>query len=194
MVDQIENYYQDSMASYNIVLVSMFHGGGYGPTILDSLGNKHVYSVVGLKKVIDGVPQFGSLEEFRYTIWHEFSHSYVNPVVDSLYVDIEQYSTLLEPIQEEMQAQSIADWKDCITEHIVRAVTIRLAYLHLGEEAGDKAKQMEINMGFHYVDEICEILEVYESKANNYSSFADFFPAIITLLENMETELSSVPK
>ncbi|MFW5700426.1 MAG: hypothetical protein ACOCWM_01945 [Cyclobacteriaceae bacterium] len=53
---------------------------------------------------------------------------------------------------------------------------------------------MEMDMGFRYVDEICEILEVYETGTDTYSSFADFFPAIITLLENMETELSSVPK
>lgn len=194
MINQIEDYYQDSMASYNIILVSMLHGGGYGPIIRDSLDNEHVYSIIGPKRIIDGLPHFGSLEEFRYTIWHEFSHSFVNPVVDSLYQEIEPYSALFAPIKEKMKIQSITDWKDCITEHIVRAVTIRLEYLYLGEKAGDKAKKMEMDMGFHYVDEICEILEIYETGTDTYSSFADFFPAIITLFENMEEELSSGPK
>lgn len=185
MVLQMEDYYGEQQASYNIVLASMLHPGGYGPHLYDSLGNKHIYSIIGPKSINDGLPQFGTLEEFRYLIWHEFSHSFVNPVVDEFYADIDQYKSLFNPLAEKLKNQRIADWRDCVTEHVVRAVTVRLSYLYLGEMEGEKAMERETGMGFAYVPELCRELEKYESQREQYPTLSDYYPRIIELFGEM---------
>lgn len=189
MVCQIEDYYRTDKGSYNIILVSMFHGGGYGPVIKDSMGVDHVYSVIGPKRIEDGLPQFGNFDEFRYTIWHEFSHSFVNPVVDNNFHKLEPHACLYDTLKNKLQMQGIADWKDCFTEHVVRAVTVRLSYIYLGREAGDEAMNREVEMGFTYVPAICEVLRFYESEPGQFVSFADIFPHFIELLEDLKSEL-----
>ncbi len=189
MVVQIEDYYREGKGSYNIILVSMFHGGGYGPVIRDSMGIDHIYSIIGPKRVVDGLPQFGNLDEFRYTIWHEFSHSFINPVVDDNFQELEPYACLYEPLKNKLQVQGIADWKDCLTEHLVRAVTVRLTYIYSGQEAGDKAMNREVEMGFAYVPNICDVLKFYESEPEQFPSFSKLFPHLLKLLEDLESEL-----
>ena len=184
-VDQIEQYYGTSQAGYNIILASMIHPGGYGPNITDSLGNNHIYSIIGPKGISNGLPTFGSEEEFKYVIWHEFSHSFINPLVDSYYTDFEKYKSLLDPIKDKMVKHNSGDWNTCIAEHIVRAVTVRLAYLFEGEKAGEEAMKMETDQGFIYVKEICNRLKIFESDRAKYKTFQDFMPEIVYVFESL---------
>ena len=186
MVSRMEDYFGEQQSSYNIILASMFHPGGFGPNIYDSLGNKHVYSIIGPKSVSRGVPRFGTVDEFRYLVWHEFSHSVVNPIVDSLYDEMEPFSGLYDPLKEKLQHQIIGNWRDCIAEHIVRAVTVRLTCLYHGDKAGAEAMAKETGMGFSYVPDICRVLEDYEASRDVYPVFRDYYPRIIQLFSKLD--------
>ena len=62
-----------------------------------------------------------------------------------------------------------------ISEHVVRAVTTRLAYRELGEGPGDLALQKEYSQGYTYVGELAEELEI-RTQTGQVSHFR-VFPA-----------------
>ena len=63
-------------------------------------------------------------------IIHEFGHSFVNPVVDSIPpVDISKTERLFEPIKSAMEKQGYNTWKTCLYEHFVRAGEVVIAKL-----------------------------------------------------------------
>jgi hypothetical protein len=156
----LEAYYGMQEHSYNIVLVPLFHAGGFGPSVARPDGKSDVYSIGGPHGVDEqGLPAFGSQEGFRYLIWHEFAHSFVNPQTALHLDEVNAYAQLLKPIQDEMKKQAYGDWQTVVNEHIVRAITTRLSYLLVGQEAGDTALADETERSFIYLPALLEQLE-----------------------------------
>jgi hypothetical protein len=89
-----------------------------------------------------------------------------------------------------MKKQAYGDWQTCVNEHIVRAVTTRLAYREIGREAGEQALQSEKRKGFFYVEALCRRLEQYENQRAKYHTFVDFYPELINVFKELsEKEL-----
>jgi hypothetical protein len=181
----LEAYYGMQEHSYNIVLVPLFHAGGFGPRVARLDGSADVYSIGGPHGVdADGLPSFGSPESFRYLIWHEFAHSFVNPQT-ALHKDtVDSYAHLLKPIQNEMKKQAYGDWHTVVNEHIVRAITTRLSYLLVSQEAGNTARANETERSFIYLPALLDRLERYEANRDVYPTFADFYPELLTAFED----------
>jgi len=181
----LEAYYGMQEHSYNIVLVPLFHAGGFGPSVARPDGSSDVYSIGGPHAVDEqGLPAFGSQESFRYLIWHEFAHSFVNPQTALHLDEVNTYAHLLKPIQDEMKKQAYGDWQTVVNEHIVRAITTRLSYVLVGQEAGDAALAYETERSFIYLPELLEQLERYEANRDTYPTFADFYPELLTAFES----------
>jgi hypothetical protein len=87
-----------------------------------------------------------------------------------------------------MKKEGNRDWEAVVDEHIVRAVTVRLSYLVMGNDAGDLALEDEKRRGYIYVPEICERLKEYESKRTVYPSLAAFYPEIVKIFEKLTRE------
>jgi len=87
-----------------------------------------------------------------------------------------------------MRSQAYATWEICVNEHIVRAVTTRLAYLYLGQNAGDAALANEKGRGFYYIEALCESLEDYESNRDTYPTFESFYPQLIKVFKNLSEQ------
>jgi len=137
------------------------------------------------------LPHFGTVEGFRHLAWHEFSHSFVNPTTDKFREQVAQYESLYEPISAKMKRQAYGNWVICVNEHIVRAVTTRLAYREIGKEAGKEALRNEKRKSFVYVEALCKRLEQYENQREKYPTFVDFYPELINVFKEFsETEPS----
>lgn len=175
----IEDYYGTRQAGYHIVLAPLIDGEGYGPRVPRADRSCDIYSVVGGQSEPGGEPSFGSAEDFRYLIWHEFSHSFVNPLGDQHRAQLNQYARLYDPIAERMRRQAYGNWEIALNEHIVRAVTTRLAHRELGAAAGERARQYERERGFVYLDPLLQALERYEQNRTAYPTFAEFYPQLI---------------
>jgi hypothetical protein len=178
----LEDYYGMRQNSYNIILVPLFVGG-YGPRIKRTDGTYDIYSILGQMKLKDGLPVFGSESSFRYVVWHEFSHSFVNPTTAKFDREIDKYKALFEPISGKMSRQAYGNWQTCVNEHIVRAVTTRFTYREIGSDAGLRALNSERNRGFAYIQALCDRLVDYERHRDKYSTFVDFYPELIKVFK-----------
>lgn len=188
-VDQLETYYGQSQASYTIILAPLYHPGGFGPRVERGPGCYDVYNISGPYDVApDGVPTFGGTEELRRIVWHEFGHSFVNHLIDRhLDLVMEPCSVLLADVKARIEEAPNVSWAvfvhEWISEHVVRAVTTRLAYRELGEGPGDLALQKEYSQGYTYVGELAEELKRYERKRAKYPTFESFLPELLQVFE-----------
>jgi hypothetical protein len=82
-------------------------------------------------------------------------------------------------------AQYGAEWRVCVCEHLVRAVTTRLACRALGEADGEREMQAHAQQGFAYVAALCDRLREYERCRQTYPSIWDFFPRILDAFEEL---------
>lgn len=185
----LDDYYGMDRNSYNIVLAPLFHSGGYGPRIIGENGLYDIYGIIGPTKEDAGTPGF-SKKNIKYIVWHEFSHSFVNPTTERYKDEINKYEELFEPIKNIMEDQAYGQWQTCVNEHIVRAITARLTYIHDGEAAGDNLIVREKSKGFFYIEHLIKELEVYEKNRDLYPTFEDFYPNLIKVFKELsESEL-----
>lgn len=183
-IGPLENYYGMKQHSYNIILVPLFRGA-YGPRIKTADGTYDIYNITGPTGVANGIPTFGSAERFRHLAWHEFSHSFVNPITGKFHKEIAKYSSLYNPISDRMKQQAYGNWQTCVNEHIVRAVQVRLTYREIGKAAGYIALLIERGKGFCYVAALCERLKRYESHRDKYPTFVDFYPRLVDVFKEL---------
>jgi hypothetical protein len=192
-VGELEAYYGRSQASYTIILAPLCHPGGFGPRIERGPGLCDVYNISGpLGVAPDGVPTFGDTAELRRIVWHEFGHSFVNHLVDRhLDTVMQPCSVLLSHMRARVEGMPGMSWgvfvHEWVSEHVVRAVTTRLAYRELGTEAGDSALQKEHGAGWPYVGELAKELERYERNRTKYPSLEAFLPELLTVFRRVSS-------
>lgn len=184
-VSDIEDYYGMSSSSYNLILAPLFHPGGYGPRVRLPDGTHDVFYIGGPRGLEGNFPVWGGVEDFRYLVWHEFSHSFVNPTTHLFIDEVDRYAGLLDPIAGPMEEMAYGSWETCVNEHVVRAVTVRLAHLHQGEDVGEKSLMHERTRHFAYVEALCERLKIYEKKRDRYPCFIDFYPELIKVFKEL---------
>lgn len=184
IVKDLEDYYGIKQKSYNLILAPLFHPGGYGIKVNEENGIFDTYAIIGPYKTEDQIPVYDG-KEIRELIWHEFSHSFINPLNESHKNEISRYSSLYEPIKIIMKSSAYTNWETCVNEHLVRAVTTRLAYLKLGVNEGDAALQYEKKCGFIYIEELCNKLKVYEENRDQYKTLDDFYTEILKSFDRL---------
>lgn len=121
---------------------------------------------------------------------HEFSHPFVNPVIDSLPEElINRTASLFEPIKQPMANQGYTRWKSCLYEHFVRAGEILIAQ-NLGhrKRAAQLKSHYIIDRHFIYLPTILQQLEIYH-KQRVYS----YKQAVERAMQRLEKWGSRVP-
>jgi hypothetical protein len=182
-VGQIESYFGESQAAYSMVLAPLL-AGNFGPRIRLDEG-LHIYGIISPFGVRDGVPVFATEDQLRYLVWHEFGHSFVNPLAEANAARLDSAASLLEPIRARMQRLGYRDWRTVVNEHVIRAVTSRLAALHLGEEPGKMAVLRERAEGFAYVDPLATALVAYEAQRDRYRTFREYYPQLLRVVADL---------
>ncbi|HUA57817.1 MAG TPA: DUF4932 domain-containing protein [Verrucomicrobiae bacterium] len=181
----LEDYYGERQASYTVVLAPLLAKGNYGVRVKRADASLDIYGIISSVNVSDGVAQFGGEENLRYMVWHEFSHSFVNPEFDRMPGAVERSGKLMGPIQKQMASQAYPDWKIAVNEHMVRAVTSRLAFRILGDAAGQATLERERARGFAYVEALAGKLKEYEQNRQRYPTFHDFAPQLVAVLDGL---------
>ena len=177
---------RDGVNSFNIIPVPLCGGGGgYGPHV-EQEDRIDIYSIlISFDKESRGnVPIYGNEAIFKLLLRHEFSHSFVNRITDMYLEEVMKYQHLLDPIREEMDALNYGSWVTCLNEHIVRAVTVRLAISDSGPE-GSRALARAQEAGFIYTDELADALVEYENNREQYPDFISFYPRLLEVLSGL---------
>lgn len=115
---------------------------------------------------------------------HEFLHGYINPITEEK--GILNFDThMFDNLKEKMSLQGYPTDVEIINEHIVRAIQIRYIINEYNDEKwAESMTKWEEEQGFIYIRNILEKLEEFESNREEYKVFEDFYPEIISSLQN----------
>jgi len=173
MIAHMVDWYGYSLSSYNLVISPLVRGG-YGPALADAEGGIHAYCVVSID-----CSQFSDddLKQLSSWFFHEFSHSYVNPLVDKHWDLFKSGEELYNVIQKKMYA-AYNSWWVVVAEHLVRVNDHRLSELYFDSEEGTTL-QGEIDSGFLFIQAAYDAIRQYELEHQQHgTSYADYFPTI----------------
>ncbi|MEM8741947.1 MAG: DUF4932 domain-containing protein, partial [Pseudomonadota bacterium] len=179
----LEAYYGTPQQSYSIILTFLFDNHNYGIRSPSTTDRYDTFVILAPRHTAGSGFAFGHQSSLELLLWHEFSHSFVNPLSE-IYVDKLFESRLLAiPIDQQMRNMNYPNWITIVNEHVVRAITTRLAYQERGQVLGDAEREKEKNRGFIYLDAILEQLALYETSRTQYPTFADFYPQIVATFD-----------
>src|SRR4030042_6491918 len=97
--------------------------GNFGLGINTMSSTEH-YAVVSPNSGNGSIPVFEKYPILSL-IWHEFGHSFSNPLVNKYWDDFNDLYYLYDPIKQSMAGQFYRNWKSVVYEHLVRAVSCR---------------------------------------------------------------------
>lgn len=183
-VETINTYYNESKNSYTVIL-SPSLVGGYGMRVINQEKKMNIYGCLSTDKIKDRIPYY-SKEGLSNYLYHEFSHSFVNPQTDNYLSIVNATSALFSPLKEEMTAKSYGSWITCINEHIVRAVHIRILY-SLGEkDAAENLLEIEKSRRFVYIEPILNKLKQFEHDRDIHkTTFSQFYPELMATFDSL---------
>jgi hypothetical protein len=183
-VDVLEDFYGRSMKSYNLICTPLF-SGNYG--ISAGRGDRQdLYAVIGPCSLRGERTTFACFDYLESIALHEWSHSFVNRLVDQNWELFELSSHLFIPISRMMQRQAYPNWRVTLYEHLVRAC----GEIHLRgkvHEEFDKRSALRYHegKGFWYISHIVDLIGDYENQRDRYPAFGDFIPVIANELSQL---------
>ena len=180
-VGKLESYYNESKNSYTVILSPSF-SGGYGLRVPALNGGLDIYGCLNVSEMKDGVPYFSKLG-LSHFVWHEFSHSFINPLTDKYKARIEATSKLFTPLETEM---SYNKWWNCVNEHVIRAIYIRLISAYENEDAAKMQLENEKSLHFAYIEPLVEKLKQFEKErqAKNIT-FSEYYPILLSVFDSL---------
>lgn len=124
---------------------------------------------------------------------HEFSHSYVNPLVDAnLELFRESGEKFLDCARQKMQAAYYGLWPITVYETLVRGNTLRYTREHCSG-GFDALLASDIRTGFVWMPQTVELLGEYEANRGKYPTFASFLPRAAEGLKEIAAALPKAP-
>jgi len=127
-------------------------------------------------------------------IWHEFGHSFVNPLSEKYADKVSSLKMLFEPIKNSMSKQSYGNWTICVNEHIDRAVTVRLVELYMDSQLNKvfpltslELVELELSNHFIYIKPLIEKLKDFEKQRDETKiTFSEFYPELLNVLDSLQ--------
>ncbi|HCJ58453.1 DUF4932 domain-containing protein [Lutispora sp.] len=178
LLGYMEEFYGQKFDEYNVVLVTLFHTGGFGPSIAKG-EQRFIYSLLGPNDVADRIPVFWDCDYFTELEAHEFGHSFIPISGEEHFAEwIEKSEHLLEPISEEMAGLAYSDWDTVLEELILRACVIEMMKYYNPRRAEQLLAEEREN-GFIYIDTVCKSINKYLAHRAIYKNFNTFIPVII---------------
>jgi hypothetical protein len=173
-VPAMENFYGVKFNSYHLIpslTIPPTMGFGIKYSKANKITINNVFGPLGFQDIKEGKPLdlgFKDKEKIRELSTHEFGHSFVNPIIDSIpNTLIEQSRRLFDDIKVPMGNQGYSQWKVCLYEHFVRAGEIMIARnLGYKEEANKLLKEYIDIRRFIYLPIILTELEKYNIPNN----------------------------
>lgn len=128
-------------------------------------------ALTGLFYLDNGIPVFFNSPESYNLLIHEFSHGFINHIIDEIDIEQDILDKHCLPLTDEMKGMYGAT-KDMISEQVVRAVTIHLLAEHVDKDYANQKLEEDKAWGFLLVEDICELLRTKYDKGE--CSFQEF--------------------
>jgi len=187
----LEDFYGDSEKQFVFILAPVFNGYSFGPQVKNK-ENTTAYFISGFTEMKTGTPYF-TLDYLKMLIFHEFGHSFVNPVCQEYRTELYKYEYFSEYIKSRFLS-NYASWFAYCHEHIVRAGESILLEKAGFKKAAEENYKKNIRLGFTLLPFFKEKLEYYDSNKEKYATFKDFFPELLKVFTETGPVKSEKPK
>lgn len=181
IVSWLNNYFGFSGEEFHLVFApAMFPGGGYAANRME--GDKNIiFQIVRESGHSNEQPFFQKNIKLAALTFHEFGHSYINPVVGmqkKLIDDFKLYD-LYEPVKEKMKKIAYGTITTFFCETLVRSMTIVALEDYIGNtDFTNKLIQREESMGFYLTEFTYNKLIEYKKDRKKYKSFKEYLPIL----------------
>lgn len=186
IADELERYCGTQPDRYVIVLAPLLGRTWFGPSATAPDGTRISYAVIPPHTVAEGHLVFGSRSMLGDYVCHEFGHSFVNPLVDKHWAELDKHCALMEKIRYAEGQNYGREWKTCLYEHIDRAVTARIVLRQKGEAAYAQQLADDTRRGFVFVEALCRSLEAYEQNREKFPTLDSYFPELARVLARLQ--------
>lgn len=162
------------LGTYSIKLSPFQAPGGVANVVAEREdGTMEISSVIGPEIKESGI-DFWS-QRVPGTLWHESAHGVLDGLGD-LYAERIARSA---GAHASIGWNCYGTWNQCVKEHVVRSVMIRLMAREISEEAAEEQIRFEKEEHYPYLRAILEKLKIYEKERARYPTFADYYPRLL---------------
>ena len=173
-----------NQTDFNVIL-NFLGFGNFGPRLENSRG-KEFYAVICANGSNDQIPTFDRNGLYGL-LWHEFGHSFANPLIEEHLAEFEKLSPLWEPVKTSMQFQAYYEWKAVLWEHLANAVMCRLAADKFGEDYADlNYVRPLLGKRWIYLNVLLAALKNYEENRTTFPTLQSFMPKIVEAFQNIQ--------
>ncbi len=176
-----------------VIAIGLSNGGAnYGPKYLAPDGSEELYAVMGVWLTDEeGLPRFDA--SITGTLIHEFSHSYVNPVMGKHFGAMrEAAETVHAAVASQMARQQYGQWSIMMNESLVRAAVVRYFLKQQGPEAAAEEIDRQKQKYFVWIDELSDLLGQYETNRTTYPTFESFLPQVATFYNDLAPRITDL--
>lgn len=180
-----EQFFGYSPDNFKMYLALQNGSCNYGYPITYPGGKVVFVSVLGARfPDKNGIPTYPE-DWFLPVIIHEFTHSYINPLIISN-PDIfkELGEALLYAQSEKMNKHGYNLWNVIIQEYVVRAITIKYLDQNAGKSKAKNNINYDISAGFTEITGLVKLFGDYENNREKFRNIEDFLPEIKKYFEN----------
>ncbi len=181
-INLIEEQFGFRQNSYNYVLSSLMKGN-FGINFIDSKTAKlDVFSVF-------------ANDEFSLSpsiLFHEYSHSFINPLTDKYYDLVRINDCTYEKLKNYKLPDYLSgygDFKECINEHFVRAMAIHLMKKINQTEIASELLQNDLYRGYKFIPEILKKYDYYDANRATFLNFDQFYTELLKVF-NQDIKMS----
>lgn len=166
-LDEIRNLYNSSDEEYKIV-ISITANGGFSITTNNKRPEITYYKGLNYK---DG-EYFLDINRLILCAYHEYSHHFVNPIVDKYYDKITTKNDLCEEAKNNGLPQCYQNSNSYLYELFVRANENYLSKKYIPEEYYLDNIEWAKEISWYYIEDIISIIE---NNIDKYNSYEDLF-------------------
>lgn len=191
-------YYGVAPKEKFVVLIGVGNGGGnYGPKLIRSDIDETAYAIIG-EWLFDslGNPVFDEKSNTLPTLIHEFNHSFVNYVDEEHRKELEKAGLVIfRAVADKMQRQAYNNWKTVFDEALVRASVIRYLMTHNADTAvAYRDSQIQLSNWFVWIDQLVDLLGIYESNRKTYPTLESFMPRIVEFYDSVSENIDTLKR
>ncbi len=123
-----------------------------------------------------------------YFAFHEFGHSFIEPISAKHAERLSELAYLYKPLEERFRQLGYRDWDRAFNEHLITAGQLYLSRPVFGEQRVREQLQRERANGFQLIDRFYGYLSEYSNNRDSYPDLEAFFPVILDDLATLRVE------
>lgn len=178
------DFYGEEKAYFKVFPAPLFNGASFGPQL--NLKNKQIsHFIATFNSSQNGAPAFSD-SLLRMLIFHEFGHSFVNPICEEYRTEIFKHENLFQYLKDEMSLITYTDWFPTTHEHLVRTGQHLLLRIAGYEKEAQNDYQDNLRKGFSLLPFFTQKMEYYLENRATYPSFRNFFPELLKVYEQVK--------